>query len=56
MTMLEVLRQIVERGDIIPDTELTSGVWHTIEFSVFTTEDDLVFFDDTSVTLGKGGV
>ncbi len=51
--MLEMLRQIVERGDIIPDTELETGVWHKIEFSVFTTEDDRVFWDDVAVTLGK---
>ena len=51
--MLEALRQIVERGDIIPDTELTSGVWHRVEFSVFTTEDDHLFFDDASVIFGE---
>ncbi len=48
-TLLEVMRDLIERGDLIPDIELPPGVWHEIKFSVFTTTDDRVYFDDESV-------
>jgi len=48
-TLHDVLRDLTERGDIIPDMDLTPGVWHTIKFSVFTTADDVMYFDDPQV-------
>lgn len=49
MTLWEVFSQIVERGDIIPDVDLTPGVWHKVEFSVFTTADGVMYFDGAAV-------
>lgn len=44
-TMLTVLGDVAERGDIIPDTELEPGRWYTIGFSVFVTDDDVIYYD-----------
>ena len=48
-TLYEVMRDLIERGDVIPDLDLKPGVWHEVKFSVFTTTVDRVYFDDESV-------
>ena len=49
MSLHDVMRELIERGDIIPDLELAPGLWHEVKFSVFANADGSYLVDDASV-------
>ena len=48
-TLHDVLRSLIERGDLIPDIELPPLVWYEVRFQVVANEDGSYLIDDASV-------
>ena len=53
-TLHDVLRDLIERGDVVRDIKLAPGVWHEVKFGVLVTAEDVIMVDDASVVAEDG--